>query len=99
MPVQVIGWASSLILVLTIGHQVRKQWREGSTEGISKWLFVGQTAASIGFTVYSWLVRDWVFVATNALMTCNGLLGFAILMYNRRRQRSRQRARPAAAPA
>ena len=99
MPVQVLGWASSLILVLTIGHQVRKQWRERSTEGISKWLFVGQTAASVGFTVYSWLVGDWVFVATNALMTCNGLLGFVILTYNRRRQRSRQPSRSAAAPA
>jgi MtN3 and saliva related transmembrane protein len=97
MPVQAIGWVSSLILVLTIGHQVRKQWREGSTEGVSKWLFLGQTAASIGFTIYSWLVRDWVFVVTNALMMVNGLLGCAILFYNRRR--ARRRSSPAPAPA
>jgi MtN3 and saliva related transmembrane protein len=97
MPVQAIGWASSLILVVTIGHQVRKQWREGSTEGVSKWLFIGQTAASIGFTIYSWLVRDWVFVVTNALMMCNGLLGYAILMHNRRRARRRPQPAPAVA--
>ena len=81
---QAIGWVSSALLVLTLGRQVHKQWREGSTEGISSWLFVGQTAASTGFTIYSVLVRDWVFVVTNALMLLNGLLGYFILMRNRR---------------
>ena len=87
MFVQAIGWLSSFILVLTIGKQVWKQWKEGATEGISTWLFVGQTAASLGFTTYSLLVEDWVFVVTNALMLVNGLLGYWILMRNRRRQR------------
>lgn len=87
MFVQAIGWLSSFILVLTIGKQVWKQWKEGATEGISIWLFVGQTAASLGFTTYSLLVKDWVFVVTNALMLVNGMLGYWILMRNRRRQR------------
>lgn len=82
---EAIGWISSLILVLTIGKQVYKQWQEGSSEGVSKWLFVGQMAASIGFTIYSWLVSNWVFVATNALMVVNGLLGLAIVLRHRRR--------------
>jgi MtN3 and saliva related transmembrane protein len=93
MAAQAIGWASSLILVLTIGKQVWKQWREGVAEGVSKWLFIGQTAASGGFTLYSWLQRDWVFVTTNAVMLASGLTGYAILMRNRRR------ARRAGAPA
>jgi MtN3 and saliva related transmembrane protein len=87
MLVQAIGWLSSLILVLTIGKQVWKQWKEGASEGISKWLFLGQTAASAGFVVYSCLVKNWVFVVTNALMLLNGLLGLVILMRNRRRKR------------
>ncbi len=82
---EVIGWASSLILVLTIAKQVYKQWHEGSSEGVSKWLFVGQISASLGFTIYSWLVRNWVFVVTNALMLINGLLGLGIVLYHRRR--------------
>jgi uncharacterized protein with PQ loop repeat len=90
MFVQAIGWLSSFILVLTIGKQVWKQWKEGATEGISTWLFVGQTAASLGFTAYSLLVKDWVFVVTNALMLMNGMLGYWILMRNRRRQRTSQ---------
>lgn len=84
---EAVGWVSSFILVLTIAKQVYKQWREGSSEGVSKWLFVGQISASLGFTVYSWLVSNWVFVVTNALMLCNGLLGLLIVLHHRRRER------------
>lgn len=86
---QAIGWVSSALLVVTIGKQVHKQWKEGKSEGVSSWLFVGQTAASTGFTTYSLMVRDWVFVVTNALMLLNGLLGFFILMRNRRNNAAR----------
>ena len=72
---------------MTIGKQVWKQWQEGSSEGISIWLFVGQVAASVGFIAYSCLAGDWVFVVTNALMLMNGLFGYFILLRNRRRQR------------
>ena len=82
---QAIGWVSSFILVLTLSRQVLKQWREGTSEGVSTWLFIGQLAASLGFTVYSVLVRNWVFVVTNALMFVNGLLGYSITLHHRRR--------------
>lgn len=88
MSSEVVGWVSSGILVLTIAKQVYKQWQEGSSEGVSKWLFVGQMAASLGFTVYSWLVSNWIFVVTNALMLCNGLLGLLIVLHHRRRGRA-----------
>ena len=84
--VEAVGWVSSLILVLTIAKQVYKQWQEGSSEGVSKWLFVGQMAASLGFTIYSWLVSNWVFVVTNAVMLVNGLLGLLIVLHHRRRE-------------
>ncbi len=87
---EAIGWISSLILLLTIGKQVYKQWQEGSSEGVSKWLFVGQLAASLGFTIYSWLVGNWVFVATNALMLVNGLLGLSLVLHHRRRDQQRE---------
>jgi uncharacterized protein with PQ loop repeat len=83
---EAIGWISSLILLLTIGKQVYKQWQEGSSEGVSKWLFVGQLAASLGFTIYSWLVHNWVFVATNALMLVNAMAGLSLVLYHRRRE-------------
>ena len=86
--IEAVGWVSSLILVLTIAKQVYKQWQEGSSEGVSKWLFVGQMAASLGFTVYSWLVSNWVFVVTNAVMLVNGLLGLLIVLHHRRRERA-----------
>lgn len=91
MLVEAIGWFSSGVLVLTIAKQVYKQWQEGSSEGVSKWLFVGQITASLGFTIYSWLVSNWVFVVTNALMLLNGLLGLGIVLHHRRKERSEAR--------
>jgi uncharacterized protein with PQ loop repeat len=83
--VEAIGWASSGILVLTIAKQIWKQWQAGTSEGVSLWLFIGQLAASTGFTIYSWLVHNWVFVVTNSLMVINALLGFFITMRYKKR--------------
>jgi MtN3 and saliva related transmembrane protein len=82
---EALGWLSSCVLVLTIGRQVYKQWRDRTSQGVSKWLFVGQMVASSGFTAYSWLVRNWVFVVTNALLLISAVLGFAIVLIHRRR--------------
>lgn len=83
-----IGWVSSLILVVTIARQVHKQWKAGSSEGVSKWLFIGQLAASAGFTAYSLLIKNWVFVVTNGLMVANAVAGFLIVLRHRRRSRA-----------
>jgi MtN3 and saliva related transmembrane protein len=81
---EMIGWVSSLILLLTIGKQIHKQWREKSSAGVSKWLFIGQVAASLGFTVYSWLLKNWVFVVTNLLMLLSAFIGLGIVLHQRR---------------
>lgn len=86
---EAIGWASSVILLLTLTKQVYKQWREDSSSGISKWLYAGQVAASVGFTTYSWLVDNTVFVITNALILCSTLAGLFIYWRHRRRDRAR----------
>jgi len=53
MGVNLIGWLSSLVLVLTLGQQVRTQWRSRERRGVSTWLFVGQLLASLGTAVPS----------------------------------------------
>ena len=80
-----IGWASSLVLLLTIGRQVLTQWRSGSTAGMSRWLFIGQVTASIGFAVYSVMLRNWVFVVTNIAMLLTAICGQIIYVRNKRR--------------
>lgn len=85
--VDVIGWVSSLLVVLTIGRQLQKQWRSQTSQGVSKWLFLGQFAASVGFVVYSVQLDNWVFVVTNAFLGLEAVLGFAIVLYHRRLER------------
>jgi len=84
MGTELIGWMAAVILIVTIGRQVYTQWRDATSAGVSKWLFVGQVSASIGFVVYSWLLRNWVFVATNAVMLVTALFGQYIYLRNRR---------------
>ena len=83
---EALGWISSFILVLTVGKQVYKQWQAGTSEGISKWLFFGQIAASAGFLAYSILITNWVFIVTNIVMVFNSLAGLGILFYHRRKE-------------
>lgn len=75
---EVIGWASSFILLATISKQVYKQWKENTSKGVSKWLFIGQIAASTGFVVYSALVGNTVFIFTNSLLTVSAVVGLVI---------------------
>ncbi|MFN6964316.1 MAG: SemiSWEET family transporter [Pyrinomonadaceae bacterium] len=86
--VEVIGWASSMILLATLVRQVYKQWKEGTAEGVSKWLFVGQLASSIGFTTYSYLVGNWVFTVTNGILTVNNIFGIVAFYYFKRNPRT-----------
>ena len=80
----VLGWASSLILLATIASQITKQWQERSGKGVSTWLFIGQSAASLGFTVYSVLVANWVFTLTNALMLLSAIVGWIMTSHFKR---------------
>jgi uncharacterized protein with PQ loop repeat len=80
---ELIGWAAAVILLLTIGRQVYTQWRDRTSQGVSHWLFIGQLAASVGFVIYSWIQRDWVFVTTNALMLVTALVGQWIYLRNK----------------
>ncbi|WP_434346194.1 hypothetical protein ACN6A1_31655 [Myxococcus virescens] len=96
MRAEALGWFSSFVLLLTIAVQVHKQWKSGSSEGVSKWLFVGQMTASVGFTLYSWKVGNWVFVVTNALMLLSAVLGAVIVLKHRRAARRKHAAQPRA---
>ena len=79
----IIGWVSSLVLLSTLLNQVWKQWKSGTSKGVSKWLFVGQSTASVGFCIYSWLKSDWVFVATNVAILVSSIIG-AVIVFSRR---------------
>lgn len=87
-PTDAIGWAASAVLIATLLHQVRVQWRERSTEGVSGWLFLGQLTASAGFLTYSWLIGSPVFVVSNGVLVLTAVVGQFVYRRNRRIEKS-----------
>jgi uncharacterized protein with PQ loop repeat len=82
--VDVIGWAASGLLVLTVSCQVWKQWQDTSTAGVSHWLFAGQIAASFAFLVYSWLLGNIIFTVSNGVALLTAIVGQVLYLRNRR---------------
>jgi MtN3 and saliva related transmembrane protein len=80
--VESIGWLSSVVLLLTIGRQVYTQWKTRSTAGVSHWLFIGQLAASTGFTIYSLLLHNWVYVSSNVALLITAVIGQFLYVRN-----------------
>jgi MtN3 and saliva related transmembrane protein len=81
-PIDWIGWFSSAILLATLLRQIYTQWRERTVRGVSRWLFIGQLAASTGFLIYSFLLGNWVFVVTNAALLATAVLGEVMYVRN-----------------
>jgi MtN3 and saliva related transmembrane protein len=81
-----IGWASSFVLLLTLATQTWKQYKSGSTRGVSKWLYIGEMVAAGGFVAYSVLLRNPVYVVSNALGVVTSLCGLVIFARNRQRE-------------
>ncbi|MDP9082566.1 MAG: PQ-loop domain-containing transporter [Pseudomonadota bacterium] len=79
-----IGWASSVILLATLIRQVYTQWRSHQVSGVSRWLFIGQVTASVGFTVYSLLLGNWVFASSNIAILITAVVGEVIYLRNNR---------------
>lgn len=84
--IESIGWLSSVILLATLLRQVYTEWKSASTKGVSRWLFLGQVTASIGYTVYSVLLTNWVFTCSNIAILATAVLGQALYFHNRRKE-------------
>ena len=80
-----VGWAASAVLIATLARQTWRQWRDPDPRGVSHWLFIGQITASTGFVVYSWLLDNWVFIVTNALILATAIVGQCVDLRSRRR--------------
>ncbi len=92
-----IGCAASAILLVTLAAQIHKQWARGTTQGVSRLLFIGQFLASVGFTIYSAVIGSTLFVVVNALLAANAVIG-AVLWFVQRSRERRSRAAPSRNP-
>ena len=82
--IELLGWGSSVILLMTLIRQVYTQWRTRATAGLSKWLFIGQCVASVGYIIYSVLLHNWVYVSSNIAILTTAVVGESLFLYNRR---------------
>lgn len=90
MGTEAIGWLSNLLLLMTMSKQVITQYKSGSTQGVSSWLFIGQLATSTGFVIYSYLLGNWVFVTSNVMLLFVAFTGQYLYLRNKRRQQASQ---------
>jgi len=87
MGVDLVGWMASAVLLATLLRQVHTQWKTRQTQGVSRWLFIGQVTASVGFTIYSWLLQNWVFLFTNIAILMTAVAGEVVYLRNRKRHK------------
>lgn len=80
----IVGWSASAILIATLLRQSYLQWTDQDAKGVSRWLFVGQILASLGFIAYSALVGNWVFIVSNSLILLTAVIGELGLLWRRR---------------
>ncbi len=81
---QAIGWTAAVVLLVTIGWQVAKQWREHTSKGVSFWLFAGQIVANALFLTYAALTGDRVFLTANALLLITSAVGLFLKIKHER---------------
>ncbi len=84
-PRHIIGWSGGVVLVIMIAAQMRRQWHERTSKGVSPFLYVLQAVASITLLIYSYLGRDHVFVVLNAIMATSAVFGFVLWLRYRHR--------------
>lgn len=88
-----VGWASTAILIATVGRQAFTQWKQRSTGGVSRWLYVGQFATSAGYVAYSLMLGNVVFVVSNLFLLLIAAVGQVLFIRNRRAERAASSAR------
>jgi MtN3 and saliva related transmembrane protein len=81
-----LGWSSSVILLATLIRQVYTQWKSRDVAGVSRWLFIGQVTASVGYTIYSVILHNWVFASSNIAILATAIAGETIYLRKKHRQ-------------
>jgi MtN3 and saliva related transmembrane protein len=84
-PADAVGWSASAVLVATLLRQVHTQATGRKGHSLSRWLFVGQTVASLGFIAYSWMLRNPVFLASNLVILATAVAGQWLYLRDSRR--------------
>lgn len=82
----VVGWISSLLLLVTFGSQTYREWKgeKDKSEKYTLVFFIAAIAGTAGNLIYSLLVKNWVFTALNAALVVNNAAGLWIALRHRK---------------
>lgn len=89
-----VGWGAAALLLVTTLKEVHQQWHADSNDGVWPWMFAGYFLASAGFTVYSALGGQTLFLVVNATLMATNAVGQALYWRNAWRARLQVRALP-----
>jgi len=91
---ELIGWGSAAILIPAFGLQTYRQWknRHEPVNTSALWFFVLVLVGTGGQVVYSWMVRNWVYLALNGVLVVNNILGLGIAFRRWMETRSSEQA-------
>ena len=78
-----IGWGSAAILVPAFATQTYRQWhdRDRPVHTSALWFFVLVLIGTAGQVAYSWMVRNWVYLALNGVLVVNNAIGLGIAVH------------------
>ena len=79
------GWASSIILLVTLVRQVYTQWRTHQRLGYPSGSLSASAPHRSGYIVYSFLLHNWVYVSSNIAILITAIVGEGLYLRNRRR--------------
>ena len=83
---EIIGWGSAFILLPAFGLQTYRQWknRHEPVNSSALWFFVLVLIGTGGQVAYSWMVRNWVYLALNSALVVNNGVGLGIAIRRRK---------------
>lgn len=83
---EIIGWGSALILLPAFGLQTYRQWRlrHEPANPSAIWFFILVLIGTGGQVAYSWMLRNWVYLALNSALVVNNGVGLGIAVRRRK---------------
>lgn len=87
---ELVGWAASVLLIITFGSQTYMQWK-GVRGKYTLVFFVSAILGTAGNLIYSWLVHNTVFIVLNAALVVNNSVGLGLALAHQKKKKEQEK--------